>query len=318
MPTLDLNAWIRDNQRLLKPPVSNKQLLSDSKDAIVFVSGGPNTRNDFHVNPTEEIFYQLKGDIAVRVRPLDGTPPRDVVIKEGDLFLLPRFVPHRPQRPAGTLGLVIEFPRGADAEGKPQMDGLRWYCPTCDTLVHEASWVLKKIDEDLKIIMEEFWNGPIERRSCRRCGHVIQRAGAIELKDGFVKSAGAKPKPATPKPATPKPAETADLSKPEATKTEAVSKPEPKAVAKPAPTAAEVDEVLEVDEDEEDEMGADSDSSSESDEEVDELLDNGSDENSDGFIDEGLGGDFEDDLFGDDDDFDDFEDDGLDLDFEDF
>ena len=233
MPTLDLNAWIRDNQRLLKPPVSNKQLLSDSKDAIVFVSGGPNTRNDFHVNPTEEIFYQLKGDIAVRVRPLDGTPPRDVVIKEGDLFLLPRFVPHRPQRPAGTLGLVIEFPRGADAEGKPQMDGLRWYCPTCDTLVHEASWVLKKIDEDLKIIMEEFWNGPIERRSCRRCGHVIQRAGAIELKDGFVKSAGAKPKPATPKPATPKPADKPLPLKPAATDKPAASA-KPSSPAKPA------------------------------------------------------------------------------------
>lgn len=173
---LHLDRWIRENRRHLKPPVSNRQLFSESKDAIVFVSGGPNTRNDYHVNPTEELFYQLKGDIAVRVRPLDGSTPHDVVVREGELFLLPRWVPHRPQRPAGTLGLIIEFPRP-----KGEKDGLRWYCPTCDALVHEARWRLRKIDEDLKVIMEKFWGGPARNRTCRSCGTVIERAGTFTL-----------------------------------------------------------------------------------------------------------------------------------------
>src|SRR5215813_8808798 len=151
---LDLRRWIRENREHLKPPVSNRQLFTGASDVILFVSGGPNTRNDFHVNPTEELFYQLKGDIALRVRPLDGSPPHDVVIKEGELFLLPRWVPHRPQRPAGTVGLIVEFPRRPG-----QLDGLRWYCPKCDELVNEARWQLRKIDEDLKIIMEDFWGG---------------------------------------------------------------------------------------------------------------------------------------------------------------
>ena len=151
---------------------------------IVFVSGGPNTRNDYHVNPTEELFFQLKGDIAVRVRPLDGTPPRDVVVKEGEMFLLPRWVPHRQQRPAGTAGLIVEFPRPPG-----QLDGLRWYCPACDTLVHEARWQLKKIDQDLKVIMEGFWGGPVERRTCSGCGTVIERAGAVEIEGGHVRAA---------------------------------------------------------------------------------------------------------------------------------
>lgn len=175
-PVLHLEKWIRQNKHQLQPPVSNRQLFSESLDSVVFVSGGPNTRNDYHVNPTEELFLQLKGDIAVRLRPLDGTPPFDRVIKEGELFLLPRWVPHRPQRPAGTAGLVVEFPRP-----QGQLDSLRWYCPGCDELVHEASWQLKKIDEDLKIIMEDFWGGSPERRTCKSCGHVIQRAGAIKL-----------------------------------------------------------------------------------------------------------------------------------------
>lgn len=191
---LNLQKWIADNKNNLKPPVSNKQLFTEASDVILFVSGGPNTRNDFHVNPTEELFYQLKGDIAVRVRPLDGSPPHDVVVKEGELYLLPRWLPHRPQRPAGTVGLIAEFPRGFDSKGKPQKDALRWYCPSCDELVYEASWVLRKIDEDLKAIMEDFWGGPAARRTCKACGTVIDRAGAIELARGKVTAAGSKKK----------------------------------------------------------------------------------------------------------------------------
>lgn len=184
-PLLHLGRWIKANTSSLKPPVSNKQLFVGACDAIVFVSGGPNTRNDYHVNPTEELFFQVKGDIAVRIRPLDGSKPHDVVVKEGELFMLDRWVPHRPQRPAGTVGLIIEFPRP-----QGQMDGLRWYCPKCDKLVHEARWRLKKIDEDLAVIMEAFWSGPEARRTCGHCGTIIQRAGAIALKGKTVHAAG--------------------------------------------------------------------------------------------------------------------------------
>lgn len=187
MQKLNLQKWIKQNWKDLKPPVSNKQFFNDSDDAIVFVSGGPNTRNDYHVNPTEELFYQLKGDIAVRVRPLDGSKPKDVVIKEGEVFLLPRWVPHRPQRPAGTVGLIVEFPRGVDGEGNAQKDGLQWYCPKCDALVHDARFVLKKIDADLHKAMNDFWDGPAQRRTCSCCGYVITRAGEIEIKGGKVK-----------------------------------------------------------------------------------------------------------------------------------
>ena len=181
---VNLQKWITANAKYLQPPVSNKQLFVGSSDVIVFVSGGPNTRNDFHINPTEELFYQLKGDIAVRIRPLDGSKPTDVVIKEGELYLLPKRVPHRPQRPKGTVGLIVEFPRP-----KGQFDGLRWYCPKCDELVCEVQWLLNKIDEDLRHIMHGFWDGPVVARTCSRCGYVIERAGAIEVNKGKVRPA---------------------------------------------------------------------------------------------------------------------------------
>jgi 3-hydroxyanthranilate 3,4-dioxygenase len=178
-PPFNLMGWIEEHRREFKPPVMNRQFFVDAHDVIVFVSVGPNTRNDYHVNPTEELFYQLRGDIAVRVRPLDGSPPRDVVIREGEMWLCPRRVPHRPQRPRDTIGLIVELPRAVD--GVTHDDGLRWYCPRCDALVHEASFRLAHIDADLHRIMDDFWNGPAARRTCQNCGTVITRAGEFSL-----------------------------------------------------------------------------------------------------------------------------------------
>ena len=178
-PPFNLMQWIEEHRHEFKPPVMNKQFYKDADDVIVFVSVGPNTRNDYHVNPTEELFYQLKGDVAGRIRPPGEDKPRHVVIKEGEMWLCPRWVPHRPQRPEGTIGLIVEFPRVID--NVTHDDGLRWYCDDCDHLVYEASFRLAHIDEDLHKVMDGFWNGPESGRTCERCGKVIERAGEFHL-----------------------------------------------------------------------------------------------------------------------------------------
>lgn len=175
----NLMRWVEDNRDHFKPPVMNKQFFTGADDVIVFVSVGPNNRNDYHVNPTEELFYQLEGDIAVKIRPLDGTPPHHVVIREGEMWLCPRMVPHRPQRPEGTIGLIVEFPRVV--AGKACNDALRWYCEECDTLVHQAEFRLAHIDEDLHKVMNAFWGGPAKGRTCSKCGTVIERAGRFDM-----------------------------------------------------------------------------------------------------------------------------------------
>jgi len=135
------------------------------------------------LNETEELFYQLKGDIAVRIRPLDGSEPHDVIIREGEMWLLPRLVPHRPQRPDNTIGLIVEFPR-------PQgvVDKLRWYCNADEHLVHEAEFRLKHIDEDLHKVMDGFWNGPEEVRTCPVCNTVVTRASEFRIEDAQSKA----------------------------------------------------------------------------------------------------------------------------------
>jgi 3-hydroxyanthranilate 3,4-dioxygenase len=165
---LNLNAWIDEHRDLLKPPVGNAQIYQDSH-FIVTVVGGPNHRTDFHDDPCEEFFYQLRGDMVLRLWE-DG--PRDVTIHEGEIFLLPAHVRHSPQRPvAGSVGLVIEVQRPPGA-----VDAFEWYCPECQTLVHRAELVLASIVDDLPAVFAGFYDD-VEARTCR-CGWVHPGRGA--------------------------------------------------------------------------------------------------------------------------------------------
>ena len=101
----NLFRWIDQNRDLLKPPVGNKLLFRDS-GFIIMAVGGPNSRRDFHHDPGEEFFFQLEGDILLKT--IQDGRFVDVRICEGEVFLLPPEVPHSPQRPAGSVGLVVE------------------------------------------------------------------------------------------------------------------------------------------------------------------------------------------------------------------
>ena len=63
---LNLEKWIEDHREDFVPPAGGKTVWEDT-DFIVTVIGGPNDRPDYHDDPLEEFFYQLKGDITLRV-----------------------------------------------------------------------------------------------------------------------------------------------------------------------------------------------------------------------------------------------------------
>ena len=111
----NLHQWIEDNKALLKPPVGNKNLYVESGDYIVMIVGGPNARKDYHYNETEELFFQLNGDIVVKIQ-YEGKAV-EVPIKEGEMFLLPAKIPHSPIRPEGSVGLVIERKKRSKRQG---------------------------------------------------------------------------------------------------------------------------------------------------------------------------------------------------------
>jgi len=170
MDPIDIRRWVEEHRHELKPPVGNRYLY-DGEDFFVMVVGGPNARNDFHLTDSEEYFHQLQGDIVVTVRDADGL--RHVPVREGETFFIPGGIPHSPQRPPGTIGIVVERRRPVG-----EIEHLQFYCPQCSELVYDKAFDCDDIVEHFSRAMEEFWADP-EQSTCGRCGHRITRARPI-------------------------------------------------------------------------------------------------------------------------------------------
>ncbi|KYG85536.1 3-hydroxyanthranilate 3,4-dioxygenase [Roseivirga seohaensis] len=162
----NLQKWIDENRDLLKPPVGNKNLYPEGTDYIVMIVGGPNARKDYHYNETEELFYQLEGEITVRIQE-DGKAV-DIPLKAGDMYLHPAKVPHSPMRSEGSIGLVIERVRKSE-----HTDGLMWFCDNCNNKLHDTYFKLTNIEKDFLPRFREFY-GSEELRTCNNCGHVME------------------------------------------------------------------------------------------------------------------------------------------------
>jgi len=161
----NLKKWIDDNRDLLKPPVGNKCVYVDAVDFIVMIVGGPNARKDYHFNETEELFYQIEGDIVVKI--IHDGEFKDIHIKEGDMFLLPPRTPHSPQRGPNTVGLVIEKKR------EHEDDGFMWFCENCGNKLYEEKLHVDDIVTQLPIVMNKYWDD-LMHRTCNNCGTVMQ------------------------------------------------------------------------------------------------------------------------------------------------
>jgi 3-hydroxyanthranilate 3,4-dioxygenase len=157
----NLMKWIEDHRHMLRPPVGNAQVWQDT-DFIVTVLGGPNARNDYHDDPHEEFFYQLKGDMTLRI--MDNGSPREVPIREGEIFLLPPHVPHSPQRRPDTLGIVIERTRAAGV-----LDAFEWYCDKCHAKVHRHELHVSNLVTDLPKVFDQYY-ATVAKGNCKACG----------------------------------------------------------------------------------------------------------------------------------------------------
>jgi len=163
----NFKKWIDENRHLLKPPVGNQQVYKTAENFIVMVVGGPNARKDFHYNESEEFYFQLEGNMVLRI--IEEGKQVDIPINEGDIFLLPPKIPHSPQRPANTVGLVMEMIRRKDDK-----DGFQWYCENCNHLLYEEYFHLEDIVKQLPPVMQRFYESE-EKRTCKKCGTLMQK-----------------------------------------------------------------------------------------------------------------------------------------------
>jgi len=162
LPPLDLQRWIDEHRHLLKPPVGNKCIVDG--DFIIMIVGGPNARTDYHHDEGPEFFYQLVGEMVLKVQ--DDGRARDIPIHAGEIFYLPARVPHSPQRMPASIGLVIERRRISG-----EKDGLMWFCERCNHKLYEEYFVLDSIERDFPPVFDRFY-GSHEARTCSACGHL--------------------------------------------------------------------------------------------------------------------------------------------------
>ena len=84
------------------------------------------------------------------------------------LFLLPPDVPHSPQRPAGSVGIVVERRRNPE-----ELDGFSWYCEHCGHRLHLERVAVGNIETQLPEIFSRFY-ASVANRTCGVCGAVMQ------------------------------------------------------------------------------------------------------------------------------------------------
>jgi 3-hydroxyanthranilate 3,4-dioxygenase len=158
-----LLQWIADHEHEFRPPVSNRVIWPDG-DLMAMVVRGPNARTDFHDDPGDELFLQLRG--AIRVDVIEDGEVRERWVREGEIMLVPGHVPHRPLRPAGTWGLVVERRRAAH-----ELDRVFWRCDTCGAVVDEVTFHVTDIEGQLADALGGHAASE-ERRTCGGCGTV--------------------------------------------------------------------------------------------------------------------------------------------------
>lgn len=167
LTAFNLQDWIDRHREFLRPPVCNRQVFKES-DFIIMVVGGPNSRADYHDDPGDELFYQLEGEMVLKI--MQEGRRVDIPIRAGEILLLPGHVPHSPQRFPNSVGLVIERQRRPE-----ERDGFVWFCDHCNAQLYAEYEHIGDIEKQLPPIFERFYRST-DARTCKHCGHVAPGA----------------------------------------------------------------------------------------------------------------------------------------------
>jgi 3-hydroxyanthranilate 3,4-dioxygenase len=181
LSTYHLKKWVAENHDYFNPPFRTNRLLVHHKDFLVMILRGPNTRLDFHIEPGDEFFYQVEGDMELHLKP-EGERRQVVTIREGEIFVSPGGLAHSPRRFENTWGLVIERRRRPG-----EKEEFAWFCEKCDELVLSRVMDPDNIPAQVSQVYQEF-NDNEKLRTCRACGYVFpetpmaERLGFLETK----------------------------------------------------------------------------------------------------------------------------------------
>jgi 3-hydroxyanthranilate 3,4-dioxygenase len=169
----DLQRWVDEHQHLFSPPRKTNHVIAAHADLVVMILHGPNVRLDFHIDPGDEFFYQIRGAIELHVKAA-GERRRVVRIGEGEMFVCPAGLAHSPRRGADTWGLVIERRRRAE-----ESEGFRLFCERCDMQVYAQELSQSDLADQIAHLNRTL-NGDRNLRTCAACGYVFPEAPQAE------------------------------------------------------------------------------------------------------------------------------------------
>ena len=162
LTNFNLKQWIEEN----RANWGQRRTIWENSDFIAFVTRGPNSRKDFHIDPGDEIFHQLEGELNLHF--LNSQGKLEVArIKAGEMFLLPANVPHSPRRGDGSWTLVVERKRRPD-----EVDRFVWFCEECSNQLYEATVRFDDPTDAVKKATDAI-RSDIKLRTCGRCKAVL-------------------------------------------------------------------------------------------------------------------------------------------------
>jgi 3-hydroxyanthranilate 3,4-dioxygenase len=156
-----------DEARRLAERGQRVSVLWQQADSLVFVARGREYRSEFHINPSDETMYMIKGKMRLHYRLPDGKE-EVAIIPEGSLIYTPAGTPHSPRFPPDAFALISERKR-RDGE----IDRFQWYCPKCDVLLHEESFVVRDYADDPVSNAYQKFFGNESLRTCKNCREVM-------------------------------------------------------------------------------------------------------------------------------------------------
>lgn len=162
LQNFNLKQWIEEN----RGNWGQRRIIWEESDFIVFVTRGPNRRKDFHIDPGDEIFYQLEGELNLHYMASENKHEM-ARIKAGELFLLPANVPHSPRRGEGSWTLVVERKRHPG-----EQDKFVWFCEGCGNKLHETTVRFDDPTDAVKLATDRIRSDE-KLRTCTQCGQVL-------------------------------------------------------------------------------------------------------------------------------------------------
>jgi len=163
MPLVDLGEISAELARTGK----QVHVLWQEDETLAFVARGRAYRSEFHINPSDEVMYMLRGEMRLHYRTSEGTE-EVAVLTEGSIIYTPSGIPHSPRFPPDAFALIIERKRTSG-----EIDAFQWYCDTCGDLLHEARFVVSDYALDpVSNAYATFFDSE-EYRTCGGCGSVM-------------------------------------------------------------------------------------------------------------------------------------------------